>query len=102
MRIHGVAMIGLIALATASVAQEQKGIDLDCAQHGQRLVERIQQEQVVMLNDAQAAQIRQICMELCQGAETEASAQQEAVLRNWFFSDQTGGKAGNERLKKLK
>lgn len=90
----------------SAFADETRVIDLDCAQHGQRLIDQIQQEQVVALTTEQADRIKTISEELCLSAEEVASvqqqAQQEEVLKNWFFSDQTGGKAGNERLKKLK
>ena len=96
--------LALSCIASAQAAE--KVIDLDCEQHSERLVQRVIDEMVVALTEAQAGRIQQISLELCGGAETVAAKQQqeqqEKVLKNWFFSDQTGGKAGNERLKKLK
>lgn len=100
------AMLLCCAFSAGSVSAAERVIDLSCALHGQRLIERILSEQVVTLSVEQAQKIQAISTELCQGAEVVATKQQqveqEKVLKNWFFSDQTGGKAGNERLKKIK
>ena len=85
-------------------AAQAKDIDLDCGQQAEELIRRLADDGLLRAG-ADLERARAIGVEFCQGAQTTAQEQHDAglkqVLKNILFED-TGGKEGNERLKRLK
>jgi len=94
-----------LVLAAAWQGAFAGGIDLDCEVLSKQMVDRLDDEGLLI----QAEPVRQralaITQDLCGGAEETAQKQHEAdkqqALDNWFFEKHTE-KPGNKRLKNLK
>ena len=97
-------LLGLAFLSTALLAETTKNtIDLNCESQASQLIEQLSQAGLLVAGSE--PQARTISLELCTDAEQSAQAQHEEgkkeAIENWFF-ESTGGKPGNERLKRLK
>ena len=95
----------VIACVTVSVygetANTANEIDLDCQDHSRQLIQQL--STAGLLVEGGAPRAEGISLDLCSKAQKAAQAQHEIAkkraVENWFFQS-TGGKPGNERLKK--
>lgn len=95
----------IASLLCACALVRAESIDLSCADLASEMIGRLASEGLLDAAAGGGQRAREISMELCTGAEQKARQQHEAdkqeALQNWL-TQPTGGKAGNERLKRLK
>jgi len=95
-------MFFLIALISAPyAAATEREINLDCENQATQLIEYL--SQAGLLVEGGESQAKSVSLKICSGAEQSAQLQHEEgkkkAIANWFFEN-TGGKKGNDRLKK--
>lgn len=97
--------LSFLLLACACSPASAADIDLGCEDLANRMIERLDKEGLLDDSAEGNQRAREISLELCAGAEDTAQQQHEEdkqnALKNWF-TQPTGGKPGNERLKNFK
>lgn len=99
------ATLSFLPLTCACSLVFAAGIDLGCENLANQMVGRLANAGLLDGSVESVQRASKISLELCAGAEESARQQHEVdkqeALKNWL-TQPTGGKPGNERLKKLK
>lgn len=86
-------------------AAHAETIDLSCDQMAASIVQRLDKDGLLAAADDSRQRATDIAMSLCAERQQVAQQQHEQdrqnFIKHWLTED-TGGKPGNERLKKLK
>lgn len=99
------ALMTAAVLLMAAPGLQAQDIDLRCEGWTEQLLKRLSEQGLLIESTTAHERAQAIGLELCHGAQQAAQQQHERGvsqrLRHWLFED-TGGKAGNKRLKNLK
>ncbi|MGB5306173.1 MAG: hypothetical protein WBO57_08020 [Gammaproteobacteria bacterium] len=102
MKANTLAFLSLACICSPAYAGT---IDLSCEDLANQMIGRLANEGLLDQSAESYQRARKISLELCADAEEMAEQQHEAdkqdTLKNWI-TQPTGGKPGNERLKRLK
>ncbi|MGD8743097.1 MAG: hypothetical protein PVH46_06690 [Granulosicoccaceae bacterium] len=91
--------VGYLPLASAQI------INLECEKMVSEMVMRMNKEGILVPFQNSSERAGNIALELCQEQQQNASQQhkkdKQNFIKNWL-TENTGGKPGNERLRRLK
>ena len=94
-----------LVVSVLAVPVQVSAIDLQCEALAEKMVNRLVEEGLLVQAANKRERALAISLESCDGAQKVAQQQQEVekqfFIKNWLFEN-TGGKPGNQRLKKLK
>jgi hypothetical protein len=99
--------LGIITVALAAITRVAfaEGIDLECGEFSEQLVDRLETAGLLSQSKSDRQRALAITRDLCNGAEDSAQQQHDSdkqeAMDNWFFENRPD-KAGNKRLKNLK
>lgn len=99
-------LLALIGLFCCSVyAVQAQTINLDCGNMAGKLVSELDREGLLVpFGEAKkraAAVAQRFCSQQQQTAQQQHEKDKQSFIKNWL-TENTGGKAGNERLRNLK